>query len=129
MTTVASMDRQLLSAGKRLRGERAPIIVTDKFDGSPIATYEQLSQAIDLVNATPYGLATGIFTARLDEAFQSIRRLEVGSVYINDTSSSRVDRMPYGGVKDSGFGREGPHYAVREMTEEKMISFSGAHLV
>ena len=71
---------------------------------------------------TPYGLATGLFTNRLDDAFKAARRLEVGGVHINETSSSRVDVMPYGGSKDSGFGREGPHYAVREMSEERMVT-------
>ncbi|RZI66465.1 MAG: aldehyde dehydrogenase family protein, partial [Variovorax sp.] len=75
-------------------------------------------------NGTPFGLATGIFTNRLDDAFSLARRLEVGGVHINETSSSRVDMMPYGGSKDSGFGREGPHYAVLEMTEERMVTIT-----
>lgn len=87
----------------------------------PFAT---LSEAIDRVNSTPFGLATGIFTNRLDEALDAARRLSVGGVHINETSSSRVDLMPYGGSKDSGFGREGPHYAVREMTEERIVTLS-----
>ena len=76
------------------------------------------------VNATPYGLAAGIFTNRLDDAFAAARRLEVGGVHVNETSSSRVDLMPYGGSKDSGFGREGPHYAVHEMTEERIVTIT-----
>jgi succinate-semialdehyde dehydrogenase/glutarate-semialdehyde dehydrogenase len=88
----------------------------------PFAT---LGEAIDMVNDTPYGLASGIFTNRLDDAFAATRRLEVGTVHINETSSARVDMMPYGGSKDSGFGREGPHYAIREMTEERMVTFAG----
>lgn len=87
----------------------------------PFAT---LDEAIDRVNATPFGLATGMFTNRLKDAFMAARRLEVGGVHINETSSSRVDLMPYGGSKDSGFGREGPHYAVHEMTEERVITIS-----
>jgi len=81
-------------------------------------------EAIARINATPYGLATGLFTNRLDEALKAARRLEVGGVHINETSSSRVDLMPYGGSKDSGFGREGPHHAVREMSEERMVTVS-----
>ena len=52
------------------------------------------------------------------------QRLEVGGVHINETSSSRVDMMPYGGSKDSGFGREGPRYAIHEMTEERIVTIS-----
>jgi acyl-CoA reductase-like NAD-dependent aldehyde dehydrogenase len=89
-----------------------------------IVPFETLDQAIARVNATPFGLACGIFTNRLDDAFAAARRLEVGGVHINETSSSRVDLMPYGGSKDSGFGREGPRYAVHEMTEERIVTIT-----
>ena len=89
-----------------------------------IVPFDTLDEAIERINATPYGLATGLFTNRLDEALKAARRLEVGGVHINETSSSRVDVMPYGGSKDSGFGREGPHAAVREMSEERMVTVS-----
>lgn len=88
--------------------------------------FSTLDQAIERVNATPFGLATGIFTNRLGDALAAAQRLEVGGVHINETSSSRVDLMPYGGSKDSGFGREGPHYAVHEMTEERIVTFTTA---
>jgi succinate-semialdehyde dehydrogenase/glutarate-semialdehyde dehydrogenase len=55
---------------------------------------------------------------------KAARELRVGTVHINETSSSRVDVMPYGGVKDSGFGREGPKYAIQEMTEERLVTWS-----
>ncbi|MEJ7929323.1 aldehyde dehydrogenase family protein [Ramlibacter sp. AN1015] len=87
----------------------------------PFATFDE---AIARVNATPYGLATGLFTNRLADAFRAARVLQVGGVHINETSSSRVDVMPYGGSKDSGFGREGPRYAVHEMTEERVVSIA-----
>ena len=89
-----------------------------------VVPFETLDEAIARVNATPYGLACGIFTHRLDDAFEAGRRLEVGGVHVNETSSSRVDLMPYGGSKDSGFGREGPRYAVHEMTEERIVTFA-----
>jgi acyl-CoA reductase-like NAD-dependent aldehyde dehydrogenase len=89
-----------------------------------IVPFASLDEAIGRVNATPYGLACGIFTDRLGDAFAAARRLEVGGVHVNETSSSRVDLMPYGGSKDSGFGREGPRYAVHEMTEERIVSFA-----
>jgi succinate-semialdehyde dehydrogenase/glutarate-semialdehyde dehydrogenase len=87
-----------------------------------IAPFEHLDEAIARVNDTPFGLATGIFTKRLDSALQAARQLQVGGVHINETPSSRVDLMPYGGSKDSGFGREGPHYAIREMSEERIVT-------
>ena len=89
-----------------------------------IVPFDKLDDAIARVNATPFGLASGIFTNRLDDAFAAARRLEVGGVHVNETSSARVDLMPYGGSKDSGFGREGPRYAVHEMTEERIVTFS-----
>src|SRR5690606_21449597 len=89
-----------------------------------ISTFATLDEAIARVNATPYGLATGIFTNRLSDALAAARRLEVGGVHINETSSSRVDMMPYGGSKDSGFGREGPRYAIHEMTEERIVTIA-----
>ena len=89
-----------------------------------VVPFATLDQAIARVNATPYGLAAGIFTNRLDDALAAARRLEVGGVHINETSSSRVDLMPYGGSKDSGFGREGPRYAVHEMTEERIVTIT-----
>ncbi|WP_163269434.1 aldehyde dehydrogenase family protein [Chelativorans alearense] len=89
-----------------------------------IESFSDLDAAIARVNSTPYGLASGIFTNRLDAAFAAARRLRVGGVHVNETSSSRLDMMPYGGSKDSGFGREGPYYAMREMSEERVVSFT-----
>lgn len=87
-----------------------------------LVPFNNLDEAIDQVNSTPFGLATGIFTNRLQDGLTAAQKLEVGGVHINETSSSRVDVMPYGGSKDSGFGREGPHYTVHEMTEERIVS-------
>ncbi|WP_226626204.1 aldehyde dehydrogenase family protein [Alloyangia pacifica] len=89
-----------------------------------LVPFDTLSEAVSTVNATPYGLATGVFTNQLGPALEFARKLEVGGVHINETSSSRVDLMPYGGSKDSGFGREGPRYAVEEMTEERIVTIS-----
>ncbi|WP_024281162.1 aldehyde dehydrogenase family protein [Xanthobacter sp. 126] len=83
-----------------------------------------LDDAIARINSTPYGLAAGLFTNRIDDAVKAAFALRVGNVFINETSSSRVDLMPYGGSKDSGFGREGPRHAVREMTEERLVSWT-----
>jgi succinate-semialdehyde dehydrogenase/glutarate-semialdehyde dehydrogenase len=89
-----------------------------------IVPFDTLDQAIARVNATPFGLASGLFTNRLAEALAAAHTLEVGGVHINETSSSRVDLMPYGGSKDSGFGREGPYYAIHEMTEERIVTIT-----
>ncbi|HZR02994.1 MAG TPA: aldehyde dehydrogenase family protein [Burkholderiales bacterium] len=89
-----------------------------------LVPFDSLEEAIERVNSTPYGLATGVFTNRIDAAFKALRRLHVGGVHINETSSSRVDLMPYGGSKDSGFGREGPRYAVHEMSELRTVTFT-----
>ncbi len=81
-------------------------------------------EAYAFANATPFGLSVGLFTNDVTRALTSIRRLRMGSVHINDTSSSRVDLMPYGGVKASGFGHEGPRYAIRDMTEERLVTLN-----
>ena len=83
--------------------------------------YDRLDDAIERANATPYGLQAGIFTNDIQTAFRAARRLEVGGVMINDIPMWRADHMPYGGVKESGTGREGPRYAIEEMTEMKLI--------
>ncbi|HEV7447281.1 MAG TPA: aldehyde dehydrogenase family protein [Steroidobacteraceae bacterium] len=126
-----------LVGGAREGSVVPPTLLTDVTDSMDVVSrevfgpvlnvlyFDTLAEAIARVNATPYGLAAGIFTRRIDCAFEAIRTLDVGSVYINETSSSRVDSMPYGGSKDSGFGREGPEYSIREMSEERMVTFSG----
>lgn len=86
-----------------------------------IVAVESVDEAIDLVNAGPYGLQAGVFTQDIDRAFAAARRLDVGGVMINDTSSYHADLMPYGGVKASGHGIEGPKYATRDMTDPRII--------
>ena len=83
--------------------------------------YTELDEAIRLTNDTPYGLQAGIFTRDLQHAFEAARKLRVGGVMINEVPTFRADQMPYGGVKESGLGREGPRYAIEEMTEMKLI--------
>jgi acyl-CoA reductase-like NAD-dependent aldehyde dehydrogenase len=86
-----------------------------------ISVVDSLDQAIELANGTRYGLQAGIFTASLDTALRAAQQLEFGGVTINEAPTFRSDQMPYGGVKDSGNTREGPHYAVRELTEERLV--------
>lgn len=87
-----------------------------------IIPFDTLEEAIDQVNATEFGLAAGLFTQDIQKALQSAARLHVGVVHLNDASSSRVDLIPFAGVKDSGVGVEGPKYAMREMTEERLVT-------
>jgi acyl-CoA reductase-like NAD-dependent aldehyde dehydrogenase len=90
----------------------------------PVVTvtgYGSLDEAIALANGTRYGLQAGIFTSRLDTALRAGRELEFGGVTVNEAPTFRADQMPYGGVKDSGNTREGPAWAVREFTEERLV--------
>jgi succinate-semialdehyde dehydrogenase/glutarate-semialdehyde dehydrogenase len=89
-----------------------------------VMRFTDLDDALAQFNATPYGLAAGLFTQDIMRAMNAAQRLHVGIVHINEASSSRVDLMPFAGVKDSGLGREGPKYAMREMTEERLITMS-----
>ncbi len=86
-----------------------------------IAPYDTLDDAIALANGTRYGLQAGIFTRDLKTALSAAQRLEFGGVTVNEAPTFRADQMPYGGVKDSGNTREGPAYAVRELTEEHLV--------
>lgn len=89
-----------------------------------IIEFDRLEEAVNYANAQPFGLAAGLFTSDLSTALRTAPKLNFGGVHINEASSARVDIMPFGGVKDSGFGREGPAYAVREMTEERLITIA-----
>lgn len=133
---VAAMERgaERLAGGARVGAVVPPTLLTGVDERTPLGCqevfgpvmallpFDTLDEAIARVNATPFGLATGLFTNRLGDALRAARQLEVGGVHINETSSSRVDVMPYGGSKASGFGREGPHHAIREMSEERMVT-------
>ena len=91
----------------------------------PVCTlqpYDTLDEAIERANATRYGLQAGIFTALAEVGARARRAaLEFGGVTVNEAPTFRADQMPYGGVKDSGNTREGPAWAVREMTEERLV--------
>ena len=88
-----------------------------------VMPYQHFEEAVALVNDSRYGLNAGVFTQDLGEALMAVNDLEVGSVIINDSSAYRADHMPYGGVKDSGLGREGVRFAMDEMTELKSAVF------
>ncbi len=84
-------------------------------------TFKEFDEALSKVNDSEYGLQAGVFTHDLDHAFRAFRDLEVGGVLINEMPTWRIDHMPYGGVKRSGFGREGVRYAIEEMTELRLL--------
>lgn len=87
-----------------------------------LVPYQSLEEAISLVNASDLGLNAGIYTNVLTDAMKAAEELEAGAVVVNDIPTFRVDNMPYGGVKSSGYGREGIKYAIDEMTDLKFIT-------
>jgi glyceraldehyde-3-phosphate dehydrogenase (NADP+) len=91
----------------------APVVVLARFD--------RFEEAVAAVNRSAFGLQAGVFTALLDRALQAFERIDTGGVIVNDVPTWRIDHMPYGGVKDSGLGREGPRYTIEEMTELKLL--------
>lgn len=84
--------------------------------------FTDFDAALADANATPFGLAAGIFTRDIERALRAAETLDFGSVHINATSSSRIDLMPFSGSKASGLGTEGPHYAIREMSQERLVT-------
>jgi acyl-CoA reductase-like NAD-dependent aldehyde dehydrogenase len=107
-----------------LTGTRPDMKVNSQEVFGPVVTvepYKDFDQALRMVNNSAYGMQAGIFTRDAKLLFQAYDELEVGGVIAGDVPSFRVDHMPYGGVKDSGFGREGLRYAIEEMTEPKLL--------
>jgi acyl-CoA reductase-like NAD-dependent aldehyde dehydrogenase len=105
----------------------APLSCEEAF--GPVATIEPFGRFEDAcrrVNESRFGLQAGVFTRDLDAAMYAFNELEVGGVVINDVPSFRVDSMPYGGVKDSGLGREGIRYAIEDMTERRLLILNKA---
>jgi acyl-CoA reductase-like NAD-dependent aldehyde dehydrogenase len=86
-----------------------------------VSTYSSWTDALDMVNDSAFGLQAGIFTHDVNRIFQAFNTLEVGGLIVNDFPTLRVDNFPYGGVKDSGFGREGVRYAMDDMSEPRML--------
>jgi acyl-CoA reductase-like NAD-dependent aldehyde dehydrogenase len=86
-----------------------------------LTAYDEFDKALNRVNASEYGIHAGVFTHDEDLIQNAFAKLEVGGVVINDVPTVRFDALPYGGVKKSGFGREGVRYAMEEMTEPKSL--------
>lgn len=139
---VEQLVQEALDKGATLEtgGERdgafySPTVLTDVPEDCALAAEEifgpvvllyrvaDLDEAIERANAVDYGLQAGIFTKNLDHAHRAIEELEVGGVMINDSSDFRIDAMPFGGVKQSGLGREGVKFAIQEMTDTKVVCF------
>jgi len=128
-----SEGAKILYGGKRKGAFFEPTIITNTKPEmkvcalevfGPVVTVEKFSdfsQAVDMVNDSEYGLQAGIFTNSIIEMNHSFNELEVGGVIINDIPTFRVDHMPYGGIKNSGFGREGVKYAIQEMMEPRLL--------
>jgi glyceraldehyde-3-phosphate dehydrogenase (NADP+) len=126
---------KLVTGGKRYGTIYEPTILADvapamrvscdELFGPAVAVTrcESIDEAIRLANSTNYGLSASIFTRDIDRAMRFAREVDSGNLHVNWGSMWRADLMPYGGLKDSGLGKEGPKYAIREMSEEKMVVF------
>jgi succinate-semialdehyde dehydrogenase/glutarate-semialdehyde dehydrogenase len=131
-----SQGARIVLGGTRTGALLYPTILSDVREGMrvlcdeifapvfSIIPYTSFEKVMDEVNSTPFGLAAGLFTQDITRAMVAARKLHVGVVHINEPSASRVDLMPFAGVKQSGLGREGPKYAMQEMTEERLITIS-----
>lgn len=126
---------KLVTGGKRRGTMHAPTILADVAPSMRVSCDElfgpavavtrtnDIDEAIRLANSTNYGLSAAIFTQDIDRAMRFAREVDSGNLHVNWGTQWRADLMPYGGLKDSGLGKEGPKYAVREMSEEKMVVF------
>lgn len=124
---------KLVTGGTRQGTMLAPTVLCDVDPGHRISREElfgpavaatpfgSFDEALALANGTNYGLAASIFTQDINRALRFAREVDAGNLHINWGTQWRADLMPYGGLKDSGIGKEGPRYAIREMTEEKMV--------
>ncbi|HNV96491.1 MAG TPA: aldehyde dehydrogenase family protein [Bacteroidales bacterium] len=128
-----SQGARIACGGKRHGSVVEPTVLTNtqssmKVCGleafGPVVTiepYDDFKQAVEQINNSPYGLQAGVFTNAIDEMNYAFEHVEAGGVIVNDVPTFRVDHMPYGGIKDSGFGREGVKYAIMEMMEPKIM--------
>ncbi|WP_237276490.1 aldehyde dehydrogenase family protein [Tenacibaculum ovolyticum] len=138
-SSIADLEKggyKVLCGGKRVNNSFEATIIEGDFDNAlngkeeifgPVATISKISsleEGITASNDSPYGLHAGIFTNNIDAAFKATNELQCGGVMVNDSSDYRIDMMPFGGVKQSGIGREGVKAAIREMSTTKIICFN-----
>jgi acyl-CoA reductase-like NAD-dependent aldehyde dehydrogenase len=133
VTEAAANGAQVLTGGQPDGRMFPPTILTNVSESMPVmyaeafgplvnlVPFTQFEAALTAVDNSEFGLQAGVFTPSLAHAMQAIRRLNVGGVIINDVPTFRVDQMPYGGNKNSGVGREGPRFAIEDMTTLKMV--------
>ena len=132
---IAEADGEVLTGGEQDRLIK-PTVIANVSDDAKVSCQEvfgpvcivnaidSVDEGIERANATRYGLQAGVFTASIDTALRAAERLDFGGVTINEAPTFRSDQMPYGGVKESGNTREGPKFAVQEMTEPRMVVIS-----
>jgi acyl-CoA reductase-like NAD-dependent aldehyde dehydrogenase len=133
VSEAVSSGAQIRFGGKRSGVMIEPTVLTDVTSSmkvcseevfGPVVTvtpYRRFEDALAALNESSYGLQAGVFTRDIEKVFLAYRELEVGTVLANEIPTFRADQMPYGGVKDSGLGREGVRYAIEEMTELKLL--------
>ena len=127
---------RVLTGGKRNGAQIEPTVIAD---ASPtlkvvcdevfgpvisLLPYDNIDEVFRMISAGSYGLQTGVFTKSMEIAIRAVRNIRTGGVILNGSSTWRTDQLAYGGVKDSGIGREGPRYSIRDMTEERLVLFN-----
>jgi acyl-CoA reductase-like NAD-dependent aldehyde dehydrogenase len=132
----AAGGARIMTGGKRRGAQIEPTVIAgvkpemkvvcDEVFGPVISLlpYDDIDAVFRLVSESRFGLQTGLFTKSTELAIRAVRSIRTGGLIINGSSTWRTDQLAYGGVKDSGIGREGPRYAIRDMTEERMILFN-----
>jgi acyl-CoA reductase-like NAD-dependent aldehyde dehydrogenase len=127
---------RVVTGGKRKGAQMEPTLLVDVDPTTkivceevfgPVASilpYTDIGEVFQQVSASPHGLQCGLFTRSNEVTFRAIRELRTGGIIVNGTSTWRTDQLAYGGIKASGIGREGPRYAIRDMTEERLVLFN-----
>jgi acyl-CoA reductase-like NAD-dependent aldehyde dehydrogenase len=132
----AAGGAKVLAGGKRSGAQVDPTVLVDVDPSMKVVCDEVFGPVVSIlpfddfdavcatISASRFGLQCGVFTKSMPTAFKAIRSIRTGGVIVNGSSTWRTDQLPYGGIKDSGIGREGPRYALRDMTEERLVVFN-----
>jgi len=128
---------KIITGGKAVRGRTiSPTILSNvktamdvcsKEAFAPVAVlfkYKNFKKVVEQINNSEYGLQAGVFTNRMKDVFYAFKHIECGGVVVNDIPTYRADHQPYGGMKNSGVGREGVRYAIEDMTDVKILSMN-----